>query len=96
MEGWSLDLAFTKDNRFKTDNEKEFTLFQVNVTANFASDPVSFPNPRYPTQNYYLRIDPEEISDIAGSVYATVANSYYCPSEQKYVINDQDAYGPTA
>ncbi|CAI2355551.1 unnamed protein product [Caenorhabditis sp. 36 PRJEB53466] len=96
MPGWSVDLAFTKDNRFKTDNEKEFTLFQVNVTANFSSDTDAFPNAKYPVQQYYLHIDPEELSDIAGSIYATVDNSYYCPSEQKYVINNDNTYGPYA
>lgn len=96
MAGWTIDLAFTKDNRFKTEGEKEFALFQVNVTANFSSDPKSFPDPKYPTQNYYLHIDPNDLSDLGGSVYADIGNSYYCPSEQKYAINDDDKYGPMA
>ncbi|KAF1745829.1 hypothetical protein GCK72_022276 [Caenorhabditis remanei] len=96
MTGWTIDLAFTKDNRLKTEGEKEFTLFQVNVTANFASDPSSFPDPKYPTQQYYLHVDPNDLSDLGGSVYADIGNSYYCPSEQKYAINDNDKYGPMA
>lgn len=96
MTGWTIDLAFTKDNRFKTESEKEYVLFQVNVTANFSSDPKSFPDAKYPTQNYYIHIIPNELSDIGGSIYADIGNSYYCPSEQKYVINDNDKYGPMA
>lgn len=96
MAGWTIDLAFTKDKRFKTEGEKEYALFQVNVTANFSSDPKSFPNAKYPTQNYHVHIDPNDLSDIGGSIYADVGNSYYCPSEQKYVINDNDKYGPMA
>ncbi|CAL2052759.1 unnamed protein product [Caenorhabditis brenneri] len=96
MSGWTIDLAFTKDNTFKTESGKEFALFQVNVTANFASDPKSFPDPKYPVQNYYLHIDPTDLSDIGGSIFADVGNSYYCPSEQKYAINDNEKYGPMA
>ncbi|PIC15055.1 hypothetical protein B9Z55_022177 [Caenorhabditis nigoni] len=92
MAGWTIDLGFTEDKRFKTEG-KEFTLFQVNVTANFSSDPASFPNAKYPTQNYYLQIDPNDLSDLSGSIYADIGNSYYCPSEQKYAINDNDKYG---
>ncbi|UMM38895.1 hypothetical protein L5515_016174 [Caenorhabditis briggsae] len=91
MAGWTIDLGFTEDKRFKTEG-KEFTLFQVNVTANFSSDPSSFPNAKYPTQSYNLHIDPNNLSDLSGSIYADIGNSYYCPSEQKYAINDDVAY----
>uniref|UniRef100_A0A1I7T5L0 Lysosome-associated membrane glycoprotein 5 n=1 Tax=Caenorhabditis tropicalis TaxID=1561998 RepID=A0A1I7T5L0_9PELO len=96
MEGWIIDFAFTKDSRFKTENGKEYAMFQVNVTANYASDKKTFPDAKYPTQNYYLHLDPNDLSDIGGSIFADVGNSYYCPSEQKYAINDNDKYGPMA
>lgn len=98
MNGWTIDFAFTKDNRFKTEKEKQFALYQVNITANFASDPTAFPDFKYPTQQYYLHVDPNDLSDIGGSIFASVGHSYYCPSEQKYAINDNDndKYGPMA
>ncbi|CAI5454650.1 unnamed protein product [Caenorhabditis angaria] len=96
MDGWSIDFAFTKDNTFRTDNEKQYALFQVNITANFASDPTSFPNAKDSTQHYYVHIDPNDISDISTSIYATSGNAYYCPSKQKYAINKDSKYGPYA
>ncbi|CAB3399659.1 unnamed protein product [Caenorhabditis bovis] len=96
MPGWSIDLAFTKDNMFKTEKGTEYTLFQINVTANYGSDPSSYPGVQEPIQHYYLPIDPNDLSDVSGSIYAKNGNSYYCPSSQKYAINKNTKYGPYA
>uniref|UniRef100_A0A8R1DG74 Uncharacterized protein n=2 Tax=Caenorhabditis japonica TaxID=281687 RepID=A0A8R1DG74_CAEJA len=96
MNGWFIDLAFTKDSRFRTENKIEYTVFQVNITANFSSDPAAFPDSKYPTQNYYLQVKPNLPSDIANAMQVSENLSYYCPSEQKYVVNSDKNVGPYA
>ncbi|CAJ0557774.1 unnamed protein product, partial [Mesorhabditis spiculigera] len=94
--GWSATFAFARVEELKL-GDNQWMLLQVNITANYTTDPAHFKiDGNNPVHTYYQHIDPAEPPDLADSIYASNGYSLNCPSKQKFAINSDPKYGPLA
>uniref|UniRef100_A0A1I7XGT4 Myosin motor domain-containing protein n=1 Tax=Heterorhabditis bacteriophora TaxID=37862 RepID=A0A1I7XGT4_HETBA len=83
---WNIRFAFSTEDILNAKNH-EFVLYQVNVTAKYATMRDQFPDSEEDVHVYVQPVDLKNPPLLADTIFAHRSHSYYCPSEQKFFIN---------